>query len=658
MRKSITVKAESVEEAIRLALTILNVEKENVQVEILTNPGKSLFGLRKNLAEVCVTILKKEAFTAPNEVVKEDEKVEKALATGARIYKNQLQFSFGENNYPVLKPGEHVSLIVNGEEIKERKIIAEGDDVELKVSDALEPPTFELAVVDREMAVELRLALGRRVIRRLEDTDYQDELVLNVLEEESFYNDLSPMEIIEELKRKGIEKGYDFRAIRQVEEAQEPVKSIVARGVQPIEGTDGDFFVIPRQQKEITEDETVDFRELNQLDTVKIGEVIGNVIEAVPGTDGENVFGKPVPAKKVRDVVVRLGKNVEMIGNDIVAKISGSPAIDWRGQYVKIDVRHELVHHGDVDLASGNIRFDGNLKIFGNVKPSMYLSAVGEIFIGGTVTKSTVHSQRSIEISKNVFSSTIQVGKQDLVIDESVECLSGLMVYLQSIQATIEQVLFVRGSEKRPLTTKEFHQLIHLLMENKYADFKEQIRQFTQKIWNHTEYLPEEWVELAKQFTNMFIRPFTGEETIMNLEELIDESMMLIDLYTTEAEPKTILKIPYAINSMLHCSGNIEVTSQGLYHCFVTGKHNVHINGVLRGGELSAGHQIKVEECGSESVVKTVLRTNENGIVRIQLAYPGVEVFFGKKKYTFIKEMSAALLFVDENGHISVQSTT
>ena len=55
MRKSITVKAETIEEAVQLALSITELKMDEVRIEVLSNPRKSLLGLRKTLAEVNVT---------------------------------------------------------------------------------------------------------------------------------------------------------------------------------------------------------------------------------------------------------------------------------------------------------------------------------------------------------------------------------------------------------------------------------------------------------------------------------------------------------------------------------------------------------------------------------------------------------------------------
>lgn len=55
MERTITVKANTVEEAIRLGAFILDVGLDEISTEILENPGRSLFGFRKSLAEVRVT---------------------------------------------------------------------------------------------------------------------------------------------------------------------------------------------------------------------------------------------------------------------------------------------------------------------------------------------------------------------------------------------------------------------------------------------------------------------------------------------------------------------------------------------------------------------------------------------------------------------------
>lgn len=681
MERSITVKAETVEEAVRLAVSILEVEPNQINTEVLANPGRSLFGLRKSMAEVRVTTNEnsnsKEDLTTEIEdlvdnlineqkgggeelaILKKEKQYaseKKSGTTGARIFNNKIEFDFSGEDYPVINPSDNVQLFINDEEVKRKRIIKSTDKVNVKVSDALIPPVFSLNLIEQDMAVKLSLAPGKRVRRTLVDTKFERMLQVEAREEIEFYNDVHPQQIVDELKSIGIQKGFIFQAIKNVTESHEVTEEVVARGIQPTEGLDGDFVMhIRDEEQEVDELVAIDFRELNQLVTVSAGQLIGTEIPAVPGTDGLNLLGVVIPAKKVRDVNVRLGKNVEVIDHDIVAKIAGRPSIDWRGRSVRIDVLHEFIHHGEVNLESGNIRFEGDVRINGNVHPSMFVGASGSIYVGGTITKATIQSAKAVVVRKNVFSTTISVGKQNFVLGELAASLAEIHMFLERIQNALSQIMHVREEENEALMPAELNHIILLLLEKKYTTFRELVKDFIQKVKNHSLDLSVEWIDLANKFYNIFISSLPEEvQGKVGLELLIEEAAELVELYIIEPEPKSLLSIPYAINSVLYCSGNIKITSKGLYHSSVTGGHDVLVKGVFRGGEINAGNKVILEESGSEKTVKTVIRTEEKGRIMIDIAYAGTELHIGQKKYIFTERKTNVNAYLDKDGTLII----
>lgn len=681
MERSITVKAETVEEAVRLAVSILDVELNQISTEVLTNPGRSLFGLRKSMAEVRVRtneIPPSEEDSSNrienlvDELVNGQKGEEETLdslknkkqyssgkkggITGARIFNNNIEFDFSGKDYPIINPSDNVQLFINDKKVKERMIVKPNDKVEVKVSDELIQPVFTLNLVEQDMAVKLSFKPGKIVHRTLADTEFEPVLKVEATEKVEFYNDINPQQIIDDLKSIGVQKGFIFQAIKSVTESHEVMEEIVAQGIQPTIGLDGDLVMhIGDEEEEVDEFATIDFRESNLLMTVNAGQLIATKVPAIPGEDGLNLLGVVVRAKRVNDVIVRPGKNVEIIDHDIVAKIAGKPSIDWRGKSVRIDVHHEFVHQGEVDLESGNIRFEGDVRISGNVHPSMFVGASGSVYVGGTVTKATIQSAKAVVVKKNVFSTTISVGKQNFVLGELAVSLAEIIMLLERIHNALNQVMLIREEKDEELRPSELNHLIHLLLEKKYTTFRELVKSFIQKVKNHSLDLSEEWNDLANKFYNIFISNLAEElQDKVGLEFLIEEASELVELYIIEPEPKSLLSIPYAINSVLYCSGNIEITSKGLYHSSVTGGHDVFVKGVFRGGEINAGNQVRLEETGSEKTIKSVIRTEEKGRITIGVAHVGTELHIGSKKYIFTERKINVNAFLDEDGRLII----
>lgn len=680
MVKSISVKGETVEAAIEMALSILELTEEDVRIEVISNPKRNLFGLRKVLAEVNVTQIIEPPLSVEkpeNQAVTMEQYLDEALATldmderksdmntlipqgeeltGVRISDGKIDILFAGENYPMVRPGQNVKVTVNGKQVEEQTIISPGDELQVTVSDELIPPQFSIQLIEQNMLAMLTFTPGQQMKRTLRDTEFKQVLDIEADEEISYYNDIKPQQVVEQLKAMGVQKGLLFPAIKKVTEINKPYEIIVAKGVSPIEGLDGDLEMhINYKEKKPGELEKVDFRELNLIVSVEAGKVIATYIPSVAGTDGHDLFGKTIRAGKVKDIVIRKGKHVTQIGQDIVAEISGRPAVDWREMLVDIDVNPEHFHKGEVDLESGNIRFEGDVRIGGNVQTSMFVGATGTVFIEGIVTKATVHAMKSALVKGNVFSSTISVGQQEAIIGELTAQLKEILGSLEQIQDAIHRVLVIRGDEEDDLSTSELNQLIRLLLEKKYTTFQELNKNFIQKVKNHSQQLSAEWLEMADKLYTVFVTSQHKEvEDLNGFVLLVQEVQMLVDLYGVKATSNSLLSVPYAINSVLYSSGVIEVTSKGVYHSSVTAGDSVKVQGVCRGGEISASGKISLQETGSVNVVKTVVRTGAKGSITIGLAHAGTEIQVGNRHYTFIEKKLGVFARLDEEGELLI----
>ncbi|MFS0574306.1 flagellar assembly protein A [Sporosarcina sp. 179-K 3D1 HS] len=673
MKKAVTVQANTVEEAIQQALDLIGLPLEQVHVEVISNPGRRLMGFRKVMAEVTVTeieaeVPKDESFAELAAIVDDvlftdfpaDNKVSKEVgqtastSSGVKLTAGELQFSFDGTQYPVIIPGNSVQFHVNGEQKWERTVILPTDEVTVTLCDEFIPPQFSIQLIEQEMIALLQFTPGKRVRRTLVDTDWLPQLHLEAEEEVEYYNNLKPQAIVDVLKEMGIQQGLLFPAIKKVTEVNKPYELIVAKGTLPVEGTDGDLEVhIQYEEFDPDSEEKVDFREMNAIMNVREGQVIATHILPVPGTEGRNLLGKPIRVKPVRDIHLKLGKNVKQVDQDIVALISGKPSLDWRDKLVRIDVHHEFNHPGEVDMESGNIRFEGDVRIGGNVMPSMFVGATGAIYIGGAVTKATVHAVQSATIRGNVLSSTISVGEQEVVISELVGYLKSVVTEMEQIKTAIHQVVVIRGNDEEEMSPSELKRLIYLLMEKKYSRFEELNKRFIQNVKEYAAQLTDEWTGIADRLYDAFINPL--KESLEGLAEfglLIEDAKTLIDIYGADASPQNKLVLPYAINSTLFSNGNIEVTSKGVYHSTLTAKHDITIKGVCRGGEIIAENLIALQETGSENPVKTVVKTSRTGRIKIGLAYAGTEIQVGPRKHVFSKNGHSIVARLNEEDEL------
>ncbi|WP_153723466.1 flagellar assembly protein A [Sporosarcina cascadiensis] len=684
MKKAVTVQANTVEDAIQQALAMLGLTKEQVDVEILTNPGRRLMGLRKVSAEVTVTsktqteekskekpVLTKieelanlldDANTGTAFVVKSQsagytvQTASQTETSGVRIHEGEIQFRFAGDRLPSIIPNKNAPLYINGELQTESALIQPGDEVTLTIQDEVIAPKFTIQLMEKDMIALLSFTPGKKIQRSLADTSWAQRIAIQVEETTEFTNDLKAQDIVNELKMMGVQQGLLFPAIKKVTEIDKPYELIVAKGALPAEGTDGDLEVHIRYEEfDPDSEEKVDFREMNAITNVKEGQVIATHILPVPGTPGRSLLGKEIPVKPVRDITLRLGKNVKQVEQELVTLISGKPALEWREKLVKIEVNNEFNHPGEVDLESGNIRFEGDVRIGGNVMPSMFVGATGGVYIGGSVTKATIHAMKSVSVRGNVMSSTISVGKQEAAIGELVSLMKDVTHLLVQIKDAIDQIFVIRGQGEADLSPSELKRLIYLLMEKRYAQFEELNKQFIQKVRAQGESIDGEWKEVAKQLSDVFINPLNENlQNMTDFELLIENAQILVQLYDTESSPQTRLSVPYAINSTLYSNGHIEISSKGVYNSNLTAAQTVSIKGVCRGGEISAPLEIVMQEAGSESPVKTVIRTSASGRIKIGKAYAGTEVQVGTRKHVFTKDGTNITARLDNDGELEL----
>jgi len=121
---------------------------------------------------------------------------------------------------------------------------------------------------------------------------------------------------------------------------------------------------------------------------------------ATPGEPGITVTGKETPAKPGRDVVLPRGRGVRYddLKVNMYAETSGMV------QYARgvISVSHVYTIRGNCDMSVGNIDFDGNVEIMGNIIAGMTIKATGNIVVGGVVEGATIDAGGDIVLRSGI----------------------------------------------------------------------------------------------------------------------------------------------------------------------------------------------------------------------------------------------------------------
>ncbi len=680
---SIQTKGETIEAAVNKALALLGATINEVNVTVLSSPAKSLFGLRKRPAEVLVIkkavplieMEQKKPFNIDESIDlplddREDEqhlKRDQSNTDEQVLLKKEGPCVYVQNGrvlvhsegdrYPFIEPADNVRVIVNGRQIEERTTVTPLDNILVHVTDEVSASKMDIQLIEQDMLAVLSYEPGKRINRYL--NDMQPALTLRIEAEEEVLesNDIEVKKVMKRLQELNVTHGILRHTI--IDACRNPSSKdyIIAKGTYPTEGLNGDVHVLVREPDEMSwnEVEKVDYREKNIFVNVEEGEMIAEVISSVPGMAGTDLLGKPILPKAVKDVTVRLGKNVIVTDKKIIALKDGRPKLEWRGMLFKADVMEELVHSKDVDLDSGNIHFQGDVRVLGNVQESMTVESGGNIFVKGTVSKAHLESGHSVTVKSNVFSSTISAGKSNIVIDELVAQAKEILYYLDHMMLAIKQLIMVRREKENALQVGELHYVIRLLLERKYTDFRGILLRFVKNVNEHQPILEKEWMTSSARLHSMFIALSKEQiNKVAAIKELTDELRQLYELYSIPVEPSCQLTVPYAINSSLYSSGDLVVSGQGIYHCRVRTGNDVFIRGVCRGGEIVAGHNVTIDEVGSEAGSKTRIHVPENGIIKMNTVFEDTTIQIGSRVHTFAVAAYHVNAQLEQNGVISL----
>jgi uncharacterized protein (DUF342 family) len=226
--------------------------------------------------------------------------------------------------------------------------------------------------------------------------------------------DLTPEIILSILKRNRVYNGINKEFLETF--CDKPVYKeavVVAEGEKPINGRDAYMqynFETDQSKVRLKEGANgrVDFKDLNIIQNVVLGQPLARKIPPEIGTPGKTVNGKVIPARNGKEIALPLGKNVH------VSEDESTIIADMNGQVIlvsgKINVEPVYTVQGDVNLKTGNIIFLGTVVVTGNVEAGFSIKAAGNIEVRGTVEKAELDAEGDIIVQQGI------TGKSDGII--------------------------------------------------------------------------------------------------------------------------------------------------------------------------------------------------------------------------------------------------
>lgn len=212
-------------------------------------------------------------------------------------------------------------------------------------------------------------------------------------------------ELVQYLNEQGIVYGIREKTLKKmISEQQYYEEIIIARGTSAAKGKDGyfefHFNTTPSTKPIILPDGSVDYNKLGKIELAETGQLLVTYHRAIPATDGIDIFGNTTPIEEAKELSPLKGKGFVMTpdGKEYYASTEGK--ISYSPGEHQLSVTPIYIIEENVDNATGDIRFHGDVLVKGNVFANTTIRATGNITVNGHVEIANLYAGKDV-ILKN-----------------------------------------------------------------------------------------------------------------------------------------------------------------------------------------------------------------------------------------------------------------
>lgn len=619
--------ARSFEEALLKGQEFFGCDKNRLKVHTLKKPYKKFWGLVEKKGEYQVEFIN----TKKDEVPKKESKDGSIKIVMGRA---EVTDPIGDGRYASINPCDpNVDVFVNGEKITGVSVVTEKDSIEFRTG-ADEQGAAEIIVDISEDRMEAVLTIKKTPGKQYYIKDVPETVLLNVSSgcREVPAADVTLAQCLQELKKAGVDLSFvDGKTVNTLVGQRYGGSAVVARGRYPVNGWDSavEFMFKTRECRnpDFYTDKKVDLLDHTITPTVKVGELLAKKVSfAVPGRDGRTVTGETVAARQGRDIPLKAGKGAVLLDNDtkVVAVSSGRPVF----KNGAVEVVPMMVIPRNVDPDTGNIYFDGDVWVKGNVMDNMKVVAEGNITILGNVLQANLSAGGNVSIVGNIISSRVCAGS-------GVANSLCILPKIQQIHSIIKADFYDANSEIWLNGYKNMRKRFPGLFEERSRKLEALVKDIKAALG----LLPEQEAELVEGILESLDRVYgmveigVGKKQIGRLNEEIQKYLKAIgDSNQRDAR----LRFGYAQNSSVQANGDVIITGRGTYQTNVIAKHSItflNASSVVRGGMLIAGKRIDMGIVGSTAGIKTYCKVlGENGKINAARFFGNTILCINNKK--------------------------
>ena len=258
---------------------------------------------------------------------------------------------------------------------------------------------------------------------------------------------LEPEAIYLALGGAGVTFGIDEAVVSAACRADVEDRVLVAEGVPAENGVDTRFDLLVADARDRTpqldDKGLIDFREQGAIPTVAAEQPLMRRIPPTPGKPGRNIRGEviePLAGNNALFAEPLVGAYVSRDDPNLLCAVyAGQPVRCAGGNGVNVE---SVLQLRGVNMATGNIAFDGTVNIEGEVLPGMKVNASGDIVVAGVVDNAILDAGGDIRVAGGVIAKSRVRAKGAVMVRfvENSQVLAGTNIVIDdsALQAELQ----------------------------------------------------------------------------------------------------------------------------------------------------------------------------------------------------------------------------
>lgn len=215
------------------------------------------------------------------------------------------------------------------------------------------------------------------------------------------------MQLVLLLNSYGVKQGINQQALQEmINKKLYYTPTTVAQGKVAKDGVDGRFqffFQVGKNSTpKVLPDGTVDYLNMDLFESVTIGQVVAEYIPATNGEYGYTVLGDLIAPKKGANLppLRGTGFTISEDKKQYISILNGKVELKNDG---RLEISNIYNITGNLDISIGNVRFDGDVYVTGNVSAGLSIMAKGSVVIDGTVENVNIRSGGNVILRKGMM---------------------------------------------------------------------------------------------------------------------------------------------------------------------------------------------------------------------------------------------------------------